>query len=298
MPNSQYFAINSFLSAYLLCLNSTPVSIIFTVYTVVFILFHLPLSALVLYRLSQKSKSCSSLSATRSHSDCFTYNMVILQSIACVGYSLDLCGIYKESVPLLKAGTLVSTVSWFGETFFHILTCLERYLAVVHPIAYLRLKKDRGVRLRNIITVCVWLLCLVGTESLALNIFTVVNFCLLLSSLPVMSFCSISVLCVLIHSGPRYQGDGRERVDQSKQRAFFTIVVIMVLLLLRFTWGLFWAVLEAIQGSTDCVTMTFDLWVNLPSTLALQLLFLHRAGKFVCCRKNHPISTVSGLRVL
>ncbi|KAJ4945170.1 hypothetical protein JOQ06_013706, partial [Pogonophryne albipinna] len=73
----------------------------------------------------------------------------------------------------------------YGESLFHVLTCLERYLAVVRPIIYLRLRNVQGVRIRNI-------------------------------------SIGLSVLCVLIRPGP---GNG-ERVDQSKQSAFYTVTAI------------------------------------------------------------------------
>lgn len=49
-----------------------------------------------------------------------------------------------------------------GEILFHILTCVERCLAVVHPVPYLRLKNKRGVRIQAVSTGCVWLLRFVG----------------------------------------------------------------------------------------------------------------------------------------
>lgn len=42
--------------------------------------------------------------------------------------------------------------------FFPLMTCVEHYLAVVHPITYLSLRKAKGIRIRNITAGRIWLL--------------------------------------------------------------------------------------------------------------------------------------------
>uniref|UniRef100_A0A1A8FZT1 G-protein coupled receptors family 1 profile domain-containing protein n=1 Tax=Nothobranchius korthausae TaxID=1143690 RepID=A0A1A8FZT1_9TELE len=277
---------STFMSAYLTCLTSRPSSIIFSSYIVLHISLHLPLSVLILYRIFQQTKQCPFFSAApMSHSDCFTYHLVIMELIGVLGFSLCLCGIYIQiSKSVLFAGSLMSSFTWFGEICFHILTCFERYLAVVHPVTYLGLKKERGIRIRNVVIGCVWLLCCLGIGGMPANLFIFVNFGILFLSTTLVSSFSISVLIVLIQTGPGDKGKGRERVDQSKQKAFYIIVVILGVLLLRFTWGLYWAILNEAGGSTSCVLMTVDVWFNLPSTLVQPLLFLFRVGKTTSCK--------------
>ncbi|KAK2863416.1 hypothetical protein Q5P01_002949 [Channa striata] len=127
-------------------------------------------------------------------------------------------------------GLNVFFIIFLGQIMFHVLTCVERYLAVVHPITYRGLKR----------------------------------------------------------SGPGEVGKDRERVDQSKQRAFYTIMSIMGVL-----WLLFVGVLVCVWlGFTAtplmsyrvrCVEMISAIWFNLPNSLLLPLLFLHRVGKFTFC---------------
>ena len=118
------------------------------------------------------------------------------------------------------------------------------------------------------------------------HIYYIVCFCLLMFSLIVMMLCSISVLCVLIRPGPGEQGGDRQQVDKSKQRAFYTILTILGVLLIRCTWNLFWLILNLTRVRVNCVVMVCGAWVNLPCSLLLPLLFLHRAGRLAYCKGN------------
>lgn len=114
------------------------------------------------------------------------------------------------------------------------------------------------------------------------------NLCLVILSLVVVSFCNLFVLGALSRPGPGEQGGDRERADQSKQRAFYTILAILGTLVLRFAWGLFWTIVYLSAGDSGCVMMTIDVWFNLPSSLVLPLLFVHRKGRFLFCKKVFP----------
>lgn len=70
------------------------------------------------------------------------------------------------------------------------------------------------------------------------------------------------------------QAGGHERADMSKRRAFYTIMAILGALMLRLAWSLFWAVLYVTGGNSDFITMTIDVWFNLPSILVVPLLFV------------------------
>uniref|UniRef100_A0A096MC65 G-protein coupled receptors family 1 profile domain-containing protein n=1 Tax=Poecilia formosa TaxID=48698 RepID=A0A096MC65_POEFO len=262
-------------------------AIIFLTFIIATVCLHLPLSVFILHQW--KKRSCSS-SAPTSHSDCFTFHLASMELVGVLGYVLTFCTICQVEMPgLLEAGVLLSTYKWFGEVLFHILMCTERYLAVVHPIVYLKLRNGRWIGIRNVVLGFIWLLCLLGKASLLICTYSVkywpVFFAIIYSVIIVVSFCNLSVLGALMHPGPGEQDGGRERADQSKQRAFYTILAILGTLVLRFAWGLFWTVVYLSEGDTDCVTMTIDVWFNLPSSLVLPLLFVHRKGRFLFWKK-------------
>ncbi|KAF0028996.1 hypothetical protein F2P81_018101 [Scophthalmus maximus] len=103
--------------------------------------------------------------------------------------------------------------------------------------------------------------------------------------LVVISFCRLSVLRVLIRPGPGERGGDRERVDRSKRRAFYTIIVMWALLVLRLSWNVTWAVLQ-VRHSRDCVSLMSELWFNLPGSLVLLVMFLQRSSKRVYCKNG------------
>lgn len=68
---------------------------------------------------------------------------------------------YNGNNTLLVLGQYFSSITLPVQVMFHLLTCLECYLAV-HPITYRHLRESHGIKIRNIITVCVWVVGLGG----------------------------------------------------------------------------------------------------------------------------------------
>lgn len=103
---------------------------------------------------------------------------------------------------------------------------------------------------------------------------------------PLFNYCSLCVLCLLIRAGPGEVGKDREWVHQSKQRAFHTVMAITGALCMCFTGMLLTLALgtsQVLSYNDGCVLLVSGYWFSLPSNLVLPLLFLHRAGKHVCC---------------
>ena len=188
-------------------------------------------------------------------------------------------------------GVYVFNIILPGQSLFHCLTCVERYLAVVHPITFMRLRETRGVRIRNISIACVWLLSFgwTGVTKMYLPYFPTVPFLFIMGcGLIVILFCCFSVLRVLTHPGPGEVGGNKEQVAQSKRRAFYMIVAILGVLLLRFVGLLVsFSLREVVTLPEDlCWIEDFGLALTIPSSLVVPLLFLHKKGKLACCRHN------------
>lgn len=280
-PNSSH---NSFLNS---CFNSTPGSSIFTAFTVTNILLLLPLSIFILafgFQRWRKQRRSEAMNPT----DVFTYHMVAMEMIGICGSVVCCCGAFIDHPKMLWVGCNMFAIISCLKMFFHVLTCVERYVAVVHPMTYLSLSKAGGIMIRNISIGCVWLICagLVALRILITQNFTMILFfCNLVFSLIVISFCSLSVLRVLTRLGPGEEGSNRGKVDKLKQRAFVTITAIMTVLLLRFGGNLVCMALASspvLSYSVGCVVRISGIWFCLPSSYVLPLLFLHRAEKLLC----------------
>ncbi|KAK2863363.1 hypothetical protein Q5P01_002896 [Channa striata] len=271
------------------CLEFTTANLILTSMLVTNILLLFPLLVCVFYLGLQRWRKQRSGSAVSlmSHSDFFTYNMAALEVISILGSWLYRFGFYVDG--LQQFGKTFLYVTSPAQTLFHLFTCVERYMAVVHPITYLSLKQAGGVKIRNISTGCAWLLCLgiLGlSKFLSTTYLTVTNSCVMVFSLIAISFFSLSVLNVLKHPGPGEVSKDRERVDQSKQRAFHTIVAIMVTQLFRLVGIVVYSVMfdPSVLNDINCVVGFSSIWLIVPSRLVLPLLFLQRAGKLPDCK--------------
>lgn len=71
---------------------------------------------------------------------------------------LYLDGLFMRHSKITSAAEFVCSISFFGEICFHVLTCVERYLAVIHTITCRNLKNSCGVKMKYILIACIWLL--------------------------------------------------------------------------------------------------------------------------------------------
>ncbi|KAK2899521.1 hypothetical protein Q8A73_012650 [Channa argus] len=273
------------------CFNFKVTIFIFMAFVITNILLFFPIFFLIFYLgLQQWRKHRSISTSISSHSDFFTYNVISLELISILGFSLYCFGAFAGGKTLELVGVSLCSITSPGQTLFHLLTCVERYLAVVHPITYQSLKRVEGLKIRNVSTGCIWLLCagFIGFSILFSSSFgSVTNSCLLVFALIVVSFCSFSVLHALNHPGE--VSGHRRRVDPSKQRAFYTIAAIMVALLLRFVGVLLSNCMytSPVLTHTKCVVGTSAIWFTAPCSLVLPLLFLQRAGKLPRCKHKN-----------
>lgn len=272
------------------CKNSTAGPLFFTAFTITNVLILLPLYLFILYLGLQRWWRQRS-SAPMSHSDVFTYHMVTIEQFSVLGSVLQCCGIYSDVPDIFIGGAYLFISNLCGEFWFHLLTCLERYLAVVHPVTYLRLRSAKGIRMRDIIIGCCWLLsfALPGVIHVDPFLATAVFVFVSVTTLIVTLFCSLSVLWVLIRPGPGEVVGRREQVDESKLRAFYTIMIILGVLVLRYMGCILSAALQIssqLGRIENCAGLFPIIWMSLPSNLVLPLLFLHRAEKLPCFKRN------------
>lgn len=271
------------------CFFSTAGSAIMTSYTIIISFTLLPLYIFIIYLgLQQWLQKHSAKSI--SHSDVFTFNMIIIELISVLGSIIVCIGKHFSFLQMSSVGIYIFSFNFYGRVFFHLLTCLDRYLAVVHPFTYLSLRKEKAIRIRNIIIIWVWLACFafLGTETLKSQILKeIIIYFLILLFFLIMSFCNLNILLVLNRSRP---GDScHQQAHQSRMKAIYIILFIMAVLLLKFGWDMISfriIFLLPLQQEQICVVFLSTVWTNIPSSLVLPLLFLHRAGKLQCFKNQ------------
>ncbi|XP_059397958.1 G-protein coupled receptor 35-like [Carassius carassius] len=170
-----------------------------------------------------------------------------------------------------------------GRPLFQCLMCVERYLAVVHPVTFLKYKPLRyrviGCTVAWIITLGSCLICLIiflfSTLTMQAYFFSV-QFVL---HLPIQLFCLVAVLRALKQSGPGERGRERDEKTHMKTRAFYLILITTVTMTITY-------VPSTITGIFTIVIDQPNSIVWIPSNLCFILagfvqpvLYLHRAGK-------------------
>lgn len=223
--------------------------------------------------------------STVRHSDAFIYHMAAIEIVGVPGCMLIIYGLFQKQRSHLSNGYIIYSFGWYGETFFYLLTCTEHYLAVVHPITYRNLQKERKIRMRNTTTGCVWLFTL-GKIILELLGFYFFWFELFITGFLLISLCFgfLSVLSVLTGLVVEEQGK-KGRPNRSKKRAYCIILLIQSVLLLRCFISLFFVLYVNEKIGFDCFFL-YALWLNLPCSLTLQFFYLQRMGKSTCYNNN------------
>ena len=174
----------------------------------------------------------------------------------------------------------------FGRPLFQTCICVERYLAVIHPVLFLRLKP---LKYRVACCSVVWLLLLglgfidtfmdasdtKGIPYLAVSLYVVL--------FSVNLFCCFSVLRALRKPGPGEGEREKGRSSDPKMKAFKVILVITVSTIICYLPFVIIIILKSY------ITMwVFHISYTISSVIAIitgfvhPFLYLHRAGKIPC----------------
>ena len=251
-----------------------------SIFAITKILLILPLCILVLFVGHQRWRRRRP-GATLSHFDILTYHLVTIEILNVIGAILYCWIAYAYSPSVHIALIITFSVTFPGQLFYQCLTCIDRYLAVVHPIIYLHLRNRNAVKIIYISSGFALLLCaavFVVIHECAISLIQIPLFSLLVLSLIVVSFCSLSVLHALKRPGPG-EGGGD---NQFKQRAFYTTMAILAVLLLWFVGNLVGFALSISKAVDSCLPIAIGYFFSLPGNLVIPLLFLHRVGKLPC----------------
>lgn len=270
------------------CSKSSAGMLVFLTFTCTSFLFVVPLSCLVLVYGIQRQRA--SAAATISNCHLLIYNILALEPIHLLASVIYCLGFYTSQYELMKMGISAIYLVYHGRLLFHCLTCVEQYVAVMHPLAYLNLKTERGVLARNTLIGFVWLLSVLNFLFSYLysdSIPTVPFLLLFAAGLTVISYCSLSVLHALARPGLSEVSGNRRKVDNVKKKAYITISAITGAMYVKYIGTLTCMALHtspALGYTKGCIVMMLAFWFCVPSSVCTPLLFLYRQGKIPCLR--------------
>ncbi len=173
-----------------------------------------------------------------------------------------------------------------GRALFQSLMCVERYLAVVHPVIFLKYKP---LRYRVICCTAAWIIicgsCLVcmftlmSNNMIAHTWFFSTQFIIFLS---IQLFCLVAVLRALKQSGPGDRGKQRERENHSKRRAFNLILITTVNMVITYVPIIISGVFIILKNQYNLAFWAPGVVCYVLAGFVQPVLYLHRAGKLSC----------------
>lgn len=223
-----------------------------------------------------------------SNFDIFTYHMIPVELLNILSTIFSCWGAHTNISELLVAGVYLLILTLVGQMLYHSLICLDRYLAVVHPVTYRSLKGQRWVRARNVVIASPWplsfLMTVIGLAG-DLNSSYYLMYFISGFELIFIAVFSLSILWVLNRPGPG--AGGKQHIDRSKLRAFYIVIAILGVLVFRLSWSIISSALINSNNQNHCVLASVTYWINVPSSLIVPLLYLQRRVKQFCCKNKN-----------
>ncbi|XDV38341.1 hypothetical protein PO909_007780 [Leuciscus waleckii] len=169
-----------------------------------------------------------------------------------------------------------------GRPLFQCLMCVERYLAVVHPVTFLKFKP---LRYRVICCTAAWIIILSSCLRCMFTIdphntvhmwFLSVQFLLFFF---VQLFCLVAILRALKQSGPGERGREREEENHIKRRAFHLILITTVAMIITYVPYSIAGFFTIVRKKLNPAYWLPGLFCFVLSGFVHPVLYLHRTGK-------------------
>ncbi|XP_051519471.1 proteinase-activated receptor 3-like [Myxocyprinus asiaticus] len=210
-------------TVYATCAHMPAFILFYLVLQFINMFFGIPANITVLW-LIHKNKGDSSTS------DIFIVQLAVLDTFFCL-------------IPPLEFANIIfltsSSSTWYVLRFFYGIKdssplflsciCLDRYVAVLHPITFMGLKDKRH---RSVCAGVVWLVTLIYAAAKCVGKipkFEKVFTGMILAAFAFMVFCNISILWALRQSAP-----GRDERHPVKKKAFKMVIIILAIIILNY----------------------------------------------------------------
>jgi len=244
---------------------------------VICLLFGLPIHSYILWSIVTGTGSGIA-------SEFFIFNLSVCELGICLNNLFFVLSMRYTS--LLGFEMFLAGLFFTGRPLFQCLMCVERYLAVVHPVTFLKYKP---LRYRVICCTVAWIITLGSCLFCMFIVFSyqyyefVLSFLIqFLVFLSIQLFFLVAVLRALKQSGPGERGREREVENHMKRRAFYLILIITVSMVVIFFPFI---VIGFLTIGTQLNTEHYrsgGLFCFIVGGFVHPFLFLQRTGKLSC----------------
>ncbi|XP_061086507.1 proteinase-activated receptor 3-like [Conger conger] len=184
--------------------------------------FGVPANIMVMWQVARKKSDSST-------SDIFIFNLAIIDTYFCLMTPIELVNRL-----VLNDGNI-----WYFQRFaygmkdttplFLTCVCLDRYVAVVHPIVFTSIRDNK---IRVAVSMLVWGLMLAYALSKSvLGAGSTINFFagLILAAFTIMVFCNLSIVWSL-----RKSVMGKEKIHPMKLKALRTVIITLAIIVFNY----------------------------------------------------------------
>ncbi|XP_026089811.1 uncharacterized protein LOC113063695 [Carassius auratus] len=217
-------------------------------------------------------------------SEFFNFNLSVCEIGACLDclfFILVNWILFLEPLALLFQGFIITS-----RPLFQCLICVECYLAVVHPVTFLKYKP---LRYRVICSTAAWiiifvscLVCMFTLMSSNINAHTWFFLSQFIFILSIQLFCLVAVLRALKQSGPGERVREREEKNHMKRRAFQLILITTVNMVITYVPIIISGVFIILKQHYHVSYWAPGLVCYALASFVQPVLFLRRAGKLSC----------------
>ncbi|XP_067231458.1 C-C chemokine receptor type 8-like [Chanodichthys erythropterus] len=219
-------------------------------------------------------------------SEFFNLNLSLCEIGICLNSLLTIIYFYSQFSHLAILADFLLGLFVTGRPLFQCLMCVERYLAVVHPVTFLKYKP---LRYKMICCTVAWIItlgsclyCMFNTNQPDFNIYIYFYLIQFIVFFSIQLFCLVTVLRALKQSGPGERGRVRVEENHMKRRAFCLILitsVTMSVIYMPFIISGFYFILSHLF-IVDIFSI--GLFCFILAGFVQPVLYLHRAGKLPC----------------
>lgn len=225
--------------------------------------------------------------------DIFSLNQAVCEVAICMSNAMLLIAVQTKG-----SNIAINTFIWYtvrfssgfifsGRPLFMTCICLERYLAVVHPVTFLKYKL---LRYRLAGTFICWLTVLVCCLILVWVPYSAtyyVSFGMAFTWFLVQLFCCVETLRALLRPGPGEGNQESNGMNSAKLKAFRIITIIIVTATLAYLlYTIAIISLGHIPTGDSATLFCIAAYITLVAGFVQPFLYIHRAGKLQRCIKG------------